>query len=115
MAGLVGEKPGEGVAVDSRNQLPALLGEDKEGRDYIVEVAQAFSVSDGEWKYIAPCKRTPYYAITRTETGNSKEEQLYNLREDLGEKNNLAAKYPKIVEAMKELLEQEKAKGFPER
>lgn len=103
------------AAVDSRNQLPALLGEDKEGRDYIVEVAQTFSVSDGEWKYIAPSKRTPYYAITRTETGNSKEEQLYNLREDLGEKNNLATKHPEIVEAMKELLEQEKVKGFPGR
>ena len=115
MATLAGRQEVDTAAVDSRNQLPALLGEDKEGRDYIVEVAQAFSVSDGEWKYIAPSKRTPYYAITRTETGNSKEEQLYNLREDLGEKNNLATKHPEIVEAMKELLEQEKAKGFPGR
>lgn len=112
MAGLTGEKLGEGVAVDSHNQLPALLGEDKVGRDYVIEVAQSISVSTGEWKYITPCDRTPYYAITRTETGNSKEEQLYNLREDIGEKNNLALKYPEMMERMKDWLEEEKAKGY---
>lgn len=112
MAGLTGGTVGEGVAVDSRNQLPALLGEDKAGCDYIIEVAQSISISTGEWKYIAPCNRTPYYAITRTETGNSPEEQLYNLREDIGEKNNLASKYPEVVKKMQTLLEREKAKGY---
>lgn len=112
MTELTGEKLNVGVAVDSRNQLPALLGQDKKGRDYVVEVAQTISISDGEWKYITPCDRTPYYAITRTETGNSTEEQLYNLRQDVGEKNNLASKHPEIVKRMKELLEHEKEKGF---
>lgn len=112
MTELAGEKLNAGVAVDSRNQLPALLGQDKKGCDYIVEVAQAFSVSDGEWKYIAPSGHASYYAITRTETGNAKEEQLYNLREDMGEKHNVASKHPEIVKRMQELLEREKEKGF---
>lgn len=111
MAELTGGQTVDTATVDSRNQLPALLGEDKEGREYVVEVAQALSISDGEWKYIAPCSHTSYYAITRTETGNSKEEQLYNLRNDIGEKRNLAAEYPEIVEAMQILLEQERKKG----
>ena len=113
MAELAGGQAVDTAAVDSRNQLPALLGEDKEGRDYVVEVAQTLSVSDGEWKYISPSNRASYSALTRTETGCSEEEQLYNLREDIGEKRNLAAEHPEIVEAMRELLEQEKAKGFP--
>lgn len=112
MAALVDGELKNGMAADSRNQLPTLLGEDKKGRDYVVEVAQTISVSDGEWKYIAPCNRTPYYKITRTETGNSPEEQLYNLREDIGEQNNVASKHPDMVKVMQEVLEREKEKGF---
>lgn len=111
MAELVDEQLGDGVATDSRNSLPALLGQDKKGRDYIIEVAQTLSISDGQWKYITPCDRAPYNIMTRTELGNSTQEQLYNLREDIGEENNLASKYPDIVKAMKEQLELEKAKG----
>ena len=69
-------------------------------------------MSDGEWKYIAPCNRTPYYEITRTETGNSTEEQLYNLRKDIGEKHNVASEHPQKTKALRELLEAEKEKGF---
>lgn len=112
MAALVDSELKNGTAADSRNQLPALLGEDKKGRDYVVEVAQTISVSDGKWKYITPCDRTPYYKITRTETGNSPEEQLYNLHEDIGEKNNVASKHPDMVKMMQEVLEREKEKGF---
>lgn len=68
-------------------------------------------MTNGEWKYIAPCGKTPYYAITRTETGNSTREQLYNLKEDIGEKNNLADKYPEKVQELKNILEEEKEKG----
>lgn len=111
MAGLVGEQVKEGVAIDSSNQLDALLGRDKKGRDYVIEAAQSISISSGDWKYITPCNRTPYYKITNTETGNSPEKQLYNLREDVGEKNNLATKYPEKVKELQTLLEQEKEKG----
>lgn len=111
MAELAGKQLRDSATIDSRNQLLALLGEDKEGRDYIVEVAQAFSISDGEWKYIAPSNSASYNAITRTELGNSTEEQLYNLRKDIGEKHNLALKYPEILDAMQILLKQEKEKG----
>ena len=112
MAELVGTELKEGVAIDSRKQLSALLGTDKKGRDYIIEAAQSISISDGEWKYITPCNRTPYYKITRTETGNSLEEQLYNLHKDIGEKHNLAKKYPEKLKELKRLLEKETEKGY---
>lgn len=110
MAELVGTELKEDVAIDSRKQLNVLLGADQKGRDYIIEAAQSISISDGEWKYITPCDRTPYYEITRTETGNSSEEQLYNLHKDISERHNLASKYPEIVEIMKKSLKQEKDK-----
>ena len=112
MAELVGGELKDGIAADSRNQLKALLGQDEKGRDYIIEAAQSISISDGEWKYIAPCAHAPYYEKTRTETGNSFEEQLYNLREDIGEIHNLALQYPAKLKELRDLLVREKDKGY---
>ena len=111
MAALTGIQREDSIQNDSRNQLPALLGKDKKGRDYIVECSQTLSISDGTWKYIAPCRYKAYSPKTRTETGYSKEDQLYNLREDVGEKNNVASSYPEKVRELRALLEAEKAKG----
>ena len=111
MAELVGRHSKEDMVNDSRNQLNVLLGKDTKGRDYIIEAAQSLSVSTGEWKYIAPNNGISYYGLTRTETGNSSEEQLYNLYEDIGEGHNLASEFPQKVKELKELLEQEKKKG----
>lgn len=110
LAGLIGKKIPEGVAPDSRNHLNALLGEDSKGRDYIVEQAGSLSVSDGTWKYIQPGNGAVYNRLTNTELGNNKEPQLYNLKDDIGEKNNLAAQYPEKVEQLKAILETEKSK-----
>lgn len=110
MTELVNGKIKEGSAPDSRNQLKTLLGEDTKGRDYIIEQAGALSVSDSEWKYITPNNRPAYNKLTNTELGNSKEEQLYNLKKDIGEKENLATRHPEVVERLKTILEKEKAK-----
>lgn len=110
LAKLIGKEIPAGVAPDSRDQLTTLLGEDTKGRDYIVEQAGSLSVSDGNWKYIAPSNGAAYNRLTNTELGNNKEPQLYNLKEDIGEKNNLAAQYPEKAEELKAILEREKAK-----
>lgn len=110
MAKLTGEEIIPGTAIDSNDQLNTLLGKDTKGRDYIIEAAQSISISDGEWKYIAPCDYAPYYSLTRTETGNSSEKQLYNLHNDIGEKKNLASQYPEKLEELRRLLEQERIK-----
>ena len=110
MASLMGKPLEEGAGPDSRDHLDAFLGKDLKGRDYVVEVAGSLSVSDGEWKYIAPSNGAAYQKLTNIELGNSKEEQLYNLKQDIGEKKNLAAEHPEIVAKLKAILEKEKAK-----
>lgn len=107
---LLGKEIPRGVAPDSRDQLNTLLGKDKKGRDYIIEHAGALSVSDSDWKYINPSNGRAYNPSTNTELGNSKEPQLYNLKEDRGEKNNLAKSNPDKVEELKAILEKERAK-----
>ncbi len=107
---LIGKEVSEGTAPDSRDQLSTLLGQDTKGRDYIVEQAGSLSVSNGEWKYIEPGKGSAYLPETNTELGNNKEPQLYNLKKDMGEKNNLASQHPEKVQQLHQLLEKEKSK-----
>lgn len=107
---LLNVKIENGTAPDSRNYLPTLLGKTSKGRDYIVEQAGALSFTTGEWKYIAPSNGPAYGKLTNTEYGNSKEPQLYKIKKDRGEKNNVASKYPEKVEELKAYLEAEKAK-----
>ena len=109
-AGLLNQSLPENVAPDSRNQLDVLTGKTTGGRDYIIEQAGSLSVSTAEWKYISPNNGSPYNALTNTELGNSKEPQLYNLKQDIGEKINLAAEHPEKVAELKAILEKEKGK-----
>lgn len=100
----------EGIAPDSQDQLDMLLGKISKGRDYIIEQAGSLSVSKGDWKYISPSNGRAYSELTNTELGNNKEPQLYNLKQDIGEKNNLATEFPEIVEELKSILEKERSK-----
>ncbi len=117
LAALTGQalgNPRGGEAPDSYNNLTALLGKDlQNGRPYIVEHAFALSVTVDGWKYIEPNDREAYWPSTNTELGNSPQPQLYNLYEDIGERNNLAAQYPDKVRYLSSLLETIKAS--PER
>jgi arylsulfatase A-like enzyme len=105
-AALTGQKLGEADAPDSRNVLPALRGVSKTARDHIIEHAGAFSIIQGDWKYIEPSQGARMNQATNTELGNDPQPQLYNLRTDIGEKHNVAARYPAQVEALAQLLKQ---------
>ena len=104
VASLLNADVTEGAASDSRNALPALLGIDKEGREYIIEKAGSISVYDGEWKYIAPSNGYAYNRLTNIELGNAPEVQLYRIADDLGEQRNVAEQYPEVVARMQQLL-----------
>ena len=54
MEKLTGQDMGEAAGMDSQNYLATLTGEDKMGRDYVIEASGSLSISDGEWKYITP-------------------------------------------------------------
>ena len=104
MAALLDVSPEVGAGVDSRNALPALLGNDSIGREYVIEKAGSISVYDGEWKYIAPSNGYAYNRLTNIELGNSRQPQLYHISTDLGEQHNVASEYPHVVERMKKII-----------
>lgn len=109
-AGLLDQSLPGNVAPDSRNQLDVFTGKTVKGRDYVIEQAGSLSVSTAEWKYISPSDGPAYNALTNTELGNNKEPQLYNLKQDIGEKKNLATENPEKVDELKAILEKERSK-----
>jgi arylsulfatase A-like enzyme len=75
-----------GDAVDSRDLLPAFLGESKIGRDSLVEHDgyEFLAMRDKLWKYLPPNTRPwPKYSASG---------ELYNLADDAGEKHNVLAR-----------------------
>jgi len=112
-AALVGQAIPAGAARDSRNQLAALLGKDRAGRDHIVEHALngALCVTQGGWKYIEPAPGQARMPATGIETGYAPKPQLYDLSTDIGERHNLAAEHPDKVRELSAVLAQETAAG----
>lgn len=110
LATLIGATYDSDQATDSKSHIGSYLGKDRKGRSYIIEQSNGLSITTGEWKYITPNNGNSYDTYTSTELGNSKEEQLYNLKRDRGEKNNVATRHPKIVEDLKKKIAIEEAK-----
>jgi arylsulfatase A-like enzyme len=98
-------------APDSFDVLGALLGRTNAGRDHLVEHAGTLSLIQGDWKYIEPSKGPRMNVSTNTELGNDPQPQLYNLRDDLGEKTNVAAEHPRRVEEMAASLQKIRRDG----
>jgi hypothetical protein len=65
-----------------------------------VKQGGALSLTQGNWKYIEPREGKAVQELTNTETGNNPKPQLYDLSKDIGEKTNVADKYPARVKAM---------------
>jgi len=105
LAALTGQKLGSGDAPDSFDVLGALLGRTQTGRDHLVEHAGSLSLIQGGWKYIEPGKGARMNVNTNTELGNAPQPQLYNLKDDLGERNNVATQYPEKVKELAALLQ----------
>lgn len=105
-AALTGQKISNGNAPDSKNILAALLGRDKAGRDHVIQQSlnNTLSVVQDNWKYIEPSKGVKIQKNTNMELGNDPKPQLYNLKNDIGEKVNVAEHQPEIVEKLAKLL-----------
>jgi len=103
-AALTNQKISNNEAPDSLNTFNALVGRDSKGRDHLIEHAGPLSLIQGDWKYIEPNNGPKVNRNVNIELGNDPKPQLYNLREDLGEKNNLAEQQPEKVKQMAEAL-----------
>ena len=97
----------EHVAPDSQDTMAALVGEDREGNEYIVEEAAGYALRGGDWKLVrnANAKANNGGRATGKASGGVTYE-LYDLKADIGEQQDLAAKHPDRVEQMSGLLEQ---------
>lgn len=80
---------------DSQNTLPAFLGQSNKGRsELVLEGMFNYCFRQGDWVMIPPYP------------GNSLEYQLYNVKKDPGQKDNVAAKNPRILRQMMMRFEQ---------
>jgi arylsulfatase A-like enzyme len=96
-------------AQDSFNSLNALLGANK-NRDFIVQqsVNSTLSIIQGNWKYIEPNDGPKRNEMTNTELGNDSGPQLYNLKEDKTEQNNLSKRNTLQIKLLSEKLKEVK-------
>lgn len=86
---------------DSQNQLNAFLGKSKNGRkNLVLEANTKTAYREGDWLLIPPYEGTAVLKEVNIELGNSPEYQLYNLKNDIGEKNNLAKEKPAKLHKM---------------
>nr|WP_321408465.1 arylsulfatase [uncultured Carboxylicivirga sp.] len=106
LASLVGKKVSDGSAPDSENHLDAWLGKNQIGRKIMLEEAFTFALRMGDWKLIAPqTSVTPDWLINKdVETGLSNDVQLYNLKDDIGETQNVQEMYPDTLYRMQSIL-----------
>ena len=94
-------------APDSFNSLNTLLGA-KENREFIIQQAvnSRLGIIQGDWKYIPAGPGAAINKQVNIELGNDLKPQLYNLKKDAGEKNNLAYQHPEIVEKLMQKLKE---------
>jgi len=100
------EKLPDNEFTDSRDYFNTLIGKQNKSRDYIIEqpANSALAIVKDGWKYIKPSNGPALMKEVNIETGYSKEDQLYNLKEDPQELQNLALRYPEKLAELKNLL-----------
>ncbi|MEM7016429.1 MAG: arylsulfatase [Pseudomonadota bacterium] len=116
-AAMLGTKLPQNAGEDSYNILPALLGQPvpKPIREATVHHAGdgSFSIRQGRWKLENTPSSGGYYRISAEEAKKQglPPIQLYDLKADIGEKNNVHKDHPKVVEKLNTLLEKYKRDG----
>ena len=91
------------TTTDSKNMLNALLGKSEKGREnLIIEATGKTALRSGDWLYIPAYKGTNYRNEVGIEVGNFPFEQLYNVKEDKGQQNNLAKSNSDKLNEMKQ-------------
>lgn len=104
IAALIGHELAPDEAIDSKNVLDALLNPRNEGSAFVIEESFTMSIRRGHWKYIEPFSRSrklpTWMASKGVEGGFEFHPQLFNLQDDIGERVNLAAENPDLVQSL---------------
>jgi len=93
IAGIVGDKLKSGKSIDGVNQKDFLFSDAPSARDSMMYYSSRGSIEGfrkGDYKYFQPLKKN--------------KAQLYNLKEDISESNNLATKYPEKVKELDQVM-----------
>ena len=100
VAALLNQDIPKGQAMDSRDEIDTLIGEDRVGPDIILvqtnnnQVALRYK----HWKYIP-----------------GKNAELYDLSKDIGEKNNLFKQEPEMAKKLSEMMQTYRKQGLADR
>ena len=108
-AAITGAKVPDNSAEDSVSILPALVGEDKKLREATVHhsINGSFAIRQGDWKLIL-CPGSGGWSAPRPKEAYQKKLpviQLYNLKSDPAESNNVYKANPTIVKSLYSLLQ----------
>lgn len=106
-ATVTGQNLPKDIAIDSQNHWNALIGKQAKGRKSVVQQAirNVLSYIEGNYKYIEPHSGPSMVPWgVEIETGFNQEPQLYNLKKDPGETENLASKMPEKTKEMEAAL-----------
>lgn len=117
-AALTGAKVPNDRSIDGVNQLECILGNSRSSRTTYIynpgsasvqsKILQGNAIREGNWKLISPLTVGVFL-----EDAGSGDWELYNLKDDIGETQNLAAKYPRKVQRLRKILEQAEAEIKP--
>lgn len=118
-AAALGSEIPAGQAFDSFNFLPYLKREAQPPRTQMVHNthAEQYAFRDGDWLLInTPASQaSPEWRKKHGYPDDAKQPVgLFNLKEDIGQRHNLAAEQPERVKEMRGLLEQVRASRYPE-
>jgi arylsulfatase A-like enzyme len=100
---------------DSMDMLAVLMGQSKEGRkELILEATSRTALRSGDYIMIPPYPGPAIQNQVNIELGNDKVYQLYNLKTDLGQRNNVADSEPELLEKLKRRFEEIRGLGSGE-
>ena len=110
LANLIG---GKTTNTDSQNLMDVLMGKSNKGRkSLVIEANTKTAFRLGDWLMIPPYPGDAILEEVNIELGNSKEYQLYNLKNDIGQKINLAKSQPKFLSEMIKSFELIRGKDY---
>jgi arylsulfatase A len=114
LAALTGQKLAGNEAIDSEDNLEALLDHKKPGSEFFLEESFTTQIRQGDWKYIEPfssSKKIPTFMNNKgVEGGFEFFPQLYNLATDKAERNNVAEANPEIVQSLQAEIDRIRSK-----
>ncbi len=98
---------------DSESLMETFLGSQNKGREnLIIEATSRTAYKEGDWVMIPPYKGAPIIKMVNIEVGNAKKYQLYNLKDDISQQNNLAISNPEKLQEMIIAFETLRGKGY---